>query len=73
MIVTPAFLENTFPHDLQTLNSDNVVILILAHMMYFTFYKSKIKNDNHAMSLIIIFTYVICIRFRSSAMHGNEG
>jgi len=41
--------------------------------IFLTVDKNKIKNDNHARSLIIIFTYDACVRFRSSALHGNEG
>ncbi|MDH3204221.1 MAG: hypothetical protein OEL81_06060 [Nitrosopumilus sp.] len=40
IIMTPAFLENTLPQDLQTLNSSNVAMRLQVYDPYFTYCKN---------------------------------
>ena len=65
MIVTPAFLENTFPQDLQILNSLSVAICILMYGAYFTYCtNSSLKIQRALNAFRITVTSMLLVTMR---------
>ena len=58
IIVTPAFLENTLPQDLQTLNSSIVAMREQVYDPYFTYCKNP-TLANHNLNLIFFHKILI--------------